>query len=405
MSLAEPLTLHLKPGRKHKVLRGHPWVFSNQLREIPSGMEPGCEVIVVDSDGAPVGRGLGHPNTLISVRICERDSAVPLDDDWLAKRLQAALEQRQKSCSERQSFRWIHGDADGLPGLIIDRFSADGEAPRVVMSANTVGMEGWRSRIEQILQERFSISAGLWKCDGRGRHLEGLEKEVTLGWGPADAADGSFWLASDDGLSVSFDAWGGQKTGLFLDMWENRRRMAAALGTGRVLDLYSYVGQWGMMAARAGAEEVTCVDRSAPAVERAQENIRSNGLSDRVTVTCSSVDEYLRNVPDRSADAVICDPPSFIPSKKDVSAGLRGYRTLFAHALRKVRPGGFAVLASCSHHLYEDRFERLVSEAGRWANSQLKLVIRGGQSPCHPVPLAFPESRYLKCWLVQVHPG
>ena len=106
----------------------------------------------------------------------------------------------------------------------------------------------------------------------------------------------------------------------------------------------------------------------------------------------------------RSVDAVVCDPPSFIPGKKDVSAGLRAYRTLFAHVLRKVRPGGFAVLASCSHHLYEDRFARVVSEASRWSDTQLKLVIRGDQSPCHPVPLAFPEARYLKCWLVQVEP-
>jgi len=405
MSVAtDPVRLQLKPGRKHKVLHGHPWVFSNQLCELPSGMEPGCEVVVLDSDGKPVGRGLGHPNTLISARICERDPEISLDDHWLGNRLQAALEQRQKSCPGRHSFRWIHGDADGLPGLIIDRFQAEGEQPRVVMSANTVGMDGWRPRIEQILQERFGIAAGLWKCDGRGRHLEGLPKEVLLGWGPADAGEGKDWSASDDGLELSFDAWGGQKTGLFLDMWENRRRMAPALGTGRVLDLYSYVGQWGMMAARAGAQEVSCVDRSAAAVERAVENVRRNGLSDQVTVTCGSVDEYLRQVPDRSVDAVICDPPSFIPGKKDVSAGLRGYRTLFAHALRKVRPGGFAVLASCSHHLYEDRFASVVSEAGRWADAQLKVVIRGDQSPCHPVPLDFPEARYLKCWLLQVNP-
>ncbi len=400
----QPVHLHLKPGRKHKVLRGHPWVFSNQLREIPQGMEPGCEVIVLDSAGSPVGRGLGHPATLIAARICDRDVDRKLDDQWLLERLQTALEQRIRSCPGRTSFRWVHGDADGLPGLIIDRYQVQGGEPQVVMSANTTGMDRWRPRVERLLQENFGIAAGLWKCDGRGRTLEGLPQEVKLGWGGSAAADGSPWTCDDDDLVVSFDAWQGQKTGLFLDMWENRRRMAAALGNGKVLDLYSYVGQWGMMAARAGAEEVVCVDRSAAAVERAEDNVRSNGLDGKVTVTRSSVDEYLRQVPDRSLDAAICDPPSFMPGKKDVSAGLRGYRTMFAHVLRKVRPGGFAVLASCSHHLFEDRFQRVVAEAGRWADSQLRVLSRGDQSPCHPVPLAFPEARYLKCWLVQVHP-
>jgi len=401
----KPLPLHLKPGRKHKVLRGHPWVFSNQLVEIPKDMQPGAEVVVLDSDGAAVGRGLGHPGTLITARICERDAGLELDDRWLGDRLAAALEQRHRVCAGRQSFRWVHGDADGLPGLVIDRFEAEGEQPRVVMSANTAGMDAWRPRIEAILQARFDVGAGLWKCDGRGRKLEGLASEVTLAWGPSDAEQGSPWQATDDGLVVGFDAWGGQKTGLFLDMWENRRRMAPALGTGKVADLYSYVGQWGMMAARAGAQEVTCVDSSAPACERATANVQANGLGEQVTVHCGSVDQYLRQVPDRSLDGVICDPPSFMPSKKDVSAGLRGYRTLFAHALRKVRPGGFAVLASCSHHLFEDRFAGAVAEAGRWADARLRLVIRGDQSPCHPVPLAFPEARYLKCWLVQVLPN
>lgn len=402
MSNSQVVRLQLKPGRKHKVLRGHPWVFSNQLREIPEELAPGSEVLVMDSDGEAVGRGYGHPGTLISARIYERNPEIALDQEWLVQRLKRALELRQAACSGRSSFRWVHGDADGLPGLIIDRYQGADEAPRVVMSANTAGMDSWRDRIADVLQEHFGVAAGLWKCDARGRELEGLASEVSLGWGPSDAGAEGLWCSDDDGVSVHFDAWKGQKTGLFLDMWENRRRMAAALAGGKMLDLYSYVGQWGMAAARAGAEQVVCVDRSQLAIDLVEKNAQINGFGELITGECSSVDEFLRSVPDRSYDAVVCDPPSFIRNKKHVSAGLRAYRTLFAHALRKVRTGGFAVLASCSHHLFEDRFSRVVEEAARWGDVRLSVVMRGEQSPCHPVPQAFPEARYLKCWLVQV---
>ncbi len=402
MSKSNLVRLKLKPGNKHKVLRGHPWVFSNQLVEIPDELEPGSEVLVVDSSGQPVGRGYGHPGTLISARIYERDPELALDDEWLFQRLQAALQLREAVCPKRSGFRWVHGDADGLPGLIVDRYQSEAEEPRVVMSANTAGMDSWRGRIESVLRERFDIAAGLWKCDGRGRELEGLPAEVSLAWGPESAGRGSLWSSADDGSIVHFDAWEGQKTGLFLDMWENRRRMAGALGRGKVLDLYSYVGQWGLAAARAGAEQVVCVDRSERAIEGVKFNAQANGMGDRISGECRSVDEFLRGVADRSQDAVVCDPPSFIRGKKHVAAGLRAYRTLFAHALRKVRSGGFAVLASCSHHLFEDRFARVVEEASRWADVRLSVVMRGEQSPCHPVPQVFPEARYLKCWLVQV---
>jgi len=402
MTEVDIVRLQLKPGRKHKVLRGHPWVFSNQLQEIPDELQPGSEIVLVDSAGQSVGRGFGHPGTLISARIYDRNSEAVFDEEWLYQRLRQALDLRHASCAGRSSFRWVHGDADGLPGLIIDRYQVSGDEPRVVMSANTAGMDAWRGRVETVLQERFGIAAGLWKCDGRGRQLEGLPSEVSLGWGPSEIAPGELWQTDDDGLVVHFDAWEGQKTGLFLDMWENRRRMAAALGHGKVLDLYSYVGQWGMAAARAGAEQVVCVDRSERAIAAVGMNAAANGLGDRLRGERSSVDEYLGEVPDRSQHAVICDPPSFIRNKKHVSSGLRAYRTLFAHALRKVSSGGFAVLASCSHHLFEDRFSRVVEEAARWGDVRLSVVMRGDQSPCHPVPQSFSEARYLKCWLVQV---
>lgn len=387
------VSLRLKPGRKHRVFKGHPWVFSNQLVEIPKELEPGAPVDVIDHQGGFVGRGYGHPDTLIAARLLERRPDVAIDDAWLVGRLEAAA--RRRSWLEergRTTFRLVHGEADGLPGLVVDRYG-----DRLVLAAATAGMERLRPAIEAALRS-LGWEAGLWKCDGRGRELEGLPPVVEAGWGQVEGT----WEVDDGGLRVAFDPWGGQKTGLFLDMWENRQRMVPALASGRVLDLFSYVGQWGLQAAEAGAEEVICVDRSAGAVELIRRNAEQAGLLPLMEAVEAPVDEHLRDVRDGSLDAVICDPPSFIRSRKQASAGMKAYRTLFAHALRKVRDGGVAVLASCSHHLWEDRFEQVLQEAARWSDRRLILLMRGGQAPCHPIPTEVPEAGYLKCVLVRV---
>lgn len=381
--------LRLKEGKRHRVLHGHPWVFSNQLVEIPKALQPGSLVEVRTEGGAFVGRGYGHPGTLITARLLTRDEGQALDTAWLKDRLDAALARR--SGLGRSAFRWVHAEADGLPGLIIDRFGS-----KIVASANTAGVELLRPAIDQLLEQHFGLDGGIWKCDTRGRKLEGLPPVVEAGWGET----AGHWSIDDDGLSVHFDPWEGQKTGLFLDMWENRRRMAPLLGTGRVVDLFSYVGQWGLQIAAAGATEVTCVDRSAAAIALVNSNAAANGLN--VKGVASPVDAYLREIPEGSLDAIVCDPPAFIQNKKQVAGGARAYRTLFAQALRKVRPGGRAVLASCSHHLWDDRFEQVVSDAAQKSGCSLRVLMRGGQAPCHPVPLAVPESGYLKCWLVEV---
>ena len=385
------IELRLRPGRRHKVLHGHPWVFSNQLVDVPKGLEPGDVVQVVDHEGGFVGLAHGQPNTLIAGRMLERRRGVELDDAWLRERLERALALRRLVCSGRTAFRWLHGEADGLPGLIIDRYG-----DRAVATANTAGMDRWRPRLDRLLATDFGLEGLLWKCEGRGRELEALPSVVQPGFGVVDGN----WTVEDDDLWVAFDPWGGQKTGLFLDMWENRRRMVPALARGRVVDLFSYVGQWGLHLAAAGAESVTCVDSSQAACALVEENARRNNL--KVTALDSSVKAFLATLADRSLDAVICDPPSFIRRKRDVAAGVRAYRALFTQTLRTVRSGGLAVLASCSHHLFEDRFGHVVADAASSAKRRLRVLVRGDQAPCHPVPLSVPESRYLKCWLVEV---
>jgi 23S rRNA (cytosine1962-C5)-methyltransferase len=385
------IQLRLHAGGRHRVLHGHPWVFSNQLVDAPRDLDPGEVVEVVEHGGRFVGLAHAHPNTLIAARILERRPGVALDDAWLRERLEGALALRRRVLRGRAAFRWLHGEADGLPGLIIDRYG-----DRAVATANSAGMERWRPRLTALLADGFGLEGLLWKCDGRGRSLEGLPDVVEAGFGAVEGP----WSVDDDGLAVAFDPWGGQKTGLFLDMWENRRRMVPALGAGRVLDLFAYVGQWGLHAAAAGADDVCCVDRSAGACAQVEANAAANGLA--VRAVASDVRPFLDSVADRSVDGVVCDPPSFIRSRKDVAAGTRAYRGLFTHALRVVRPGGVAVLASCSHHLQEDRFADVIAEAARRSRRRLRVLVRGDQAPCHPVPVDVPESRYLKCWLVEV---
>jgi 23S rRNA (cytosine1962-C5)-methyltransferase len=160
------------------------------------------------------------------------------------------------------------------------------------------------------------------------------------------------------------------------------------------------VGQWGLHAARAGAEEVVCVDRSESALSFAASNAATNGLE--ISTTQSPVDRFLDETPDRSFDAIVCDPPSFIRSRKGASKGAKAYERLFARTLTKVRRGGYAVVASCSHHLFEDRFHKALAAAAYKARREVVVVVRGGQSPCHPVPATFPEARYLKAVLLEV---
>lgn len=390
---AEPVPLRLRPGRQHGVLHGHPWVFSNQLEEVPRDLPPGAEVDVFDHAGGFVGRGYGHPGTLIAARVLERSPGVAIDGHWIEARLRAALDRRRWMLRAGQTaLRLVHGEADGLPGLVVDLYG-----DRLVLAAGTAGMDRMRPSVERAARV-LGFASGLWKSDGRGREIEGLAPVVEAGWGDPPRT----WEVLDGGLRIAFDPWEGQKTGLFLDMWENRKRMVPALAGGCVLDLFGYVGQWGLQAAAAGAGQVTCVDRSASATEFVRANAARSDLSGRVRAVQARVDEVLTDVPDSSQDAVVCDPPSFIRSRKEVPAGSKAYRTLFAHALRKVRPGGVAVLASCSHHLWEDRFWEAALEAARWAERSLTLLARGGQAPCHPVPAGVPECGYLKCVLVEV---
>jgi len=405
-STGMPIVLRLKKGGGRRVLSGHPWVFSNELEGVPKKdvMPPGSPIVLEDMRGRFVGRGYAHPGTLITARIMSREPTEHIDAAWFISRLQRALDLRAISCAGRTAFRWVHADGDGIPGLILDRYDAIDEngvvRKRASLQINTAGMDQLLPILLPVLQDHFGIEACVMRSTGRGRSLEGLPNDVRVAWGEP-APVGLRWTVHDEGAAVTFDPLGGQKTGLFMDMWLNRRRFAPFL-QGRVADLYSYVGQWGLAAAQAGATEVVCVDRSAGALDEVKANFAANGFGDRLSTIKGDVDRWLDGQDARSLDGIVCDPPAFIQRRKDARAGERAYRKVFANSLALVRPGGFAVLGSCSYHLGEEGFAEVVREAAYTARRNVTVLMRGGQAPCHPVPANVPETRYLKCWLVAV---
>ncbi|MCO4770496.1 MAG: class I SAM-dependent rRNA methyltransferase [Deltaproteobacteria bacterium] len=397
----EPIVLHLRPKAGRRVLSGHPWVFSNELADLPKkdAMPPGSPIVLEDSRGKFVGRGYAHPGTLITARILTRDRAERIDSDFFITRLQRALDRRAVSCAGRAGFRWVHAEGDGLPGLILDRYDS-ADRKRASLQVNTAGMDALLPTLVPVLRDHFGIDACVMRCTGRGRSLEGLPNDLRVAWGEP-APVGLRWTIDDDGAAVTFDPLQGQKTGLFLDMWMNRRRFAPFL-QGKVADLYSYVGQWGLAAAKAGATEVVCVDRSRGALDEVRGNFEANGVGHTLATVQGDVDRWLDGQPARSLDGIVCDPPAFIQRRKDGGQGRRAYRKVFSQSLSLVRPGGFAVLGSCSYHLSEEQFADAVQEASRVSRREVTVLMRGGQAPCHPVPAHVPETRYLKCWLVQV---
>ena len=391
------LTLRLRAGAGKRARAGHPWVFSNEVVEVPGELQAGDVVDVVDDRGRFVGRGDANPGSLICVRLLSRDPAEELGRAWLRRRLAEALERRRWWAGDRRSYRWVHAEGDELSGLIIDRYRREGGPDGVVIAANSAGMDRRSQLLASVLREDFDLAVGIWRNDGRGRRLEGLAEHSGVAWGDPGELPWIVW----EGGRRRVEPLQGQKTGTFLDMQGNRQRMVPALGLGRVADLFCYGGAWGLGALEAGADEVVFVDRSQPALELVRANLTEHP-SARAELVSQDVRAWLRRQPASSFEGVICDPPSFIRSRKDVASGSRAYKALFADALRLLRPGGRAVLASCSHHLFDDRFARLVQEAARKARVELRVLIRGEQPPDHPVPLAFPEGRYLKTWLVEV---
>ena len=294
-----------------------------------------------------------NPHSLIAGRVLSRTKDEAIDESFLRARLAAALRLRERLYGE-PFYRLVHAEADGLPGLVIDRFGRT-----LVIEVGSAGMERLTPALLAALDAVLDPRTVILRNDSAVRRLEGLELEVRVAKG--ETADGPVAL-SENGARFFADPLSGQKTGWFYDQRESRARVASLAVGARVLDLYAYTGGFGVLAAMKGAAEVVCVDRSQPALDLASRAAEANGVAARCRFLRGEAFETLEQL-DESFDVVIVDPPAFVRSKKDLGAGLRGYRKLMRLAAARVAPGGFLFAASCSHHVTPEAFAAELAHA------------------------------------------
>jgi 23S rRNA (cytosine1962-C5)-methyltransferase len=377
--------LRLKAQHQRRVKRGHPWVYSNEIDVAATplkGIVAGGLVCVVDADGVPIGCGHASPSALVAVRLLCRTATPP--PELIRARLARALEWRER-VFDAPFYRWVFGDGDGLPGLVIDRH---GDA--CVLQTSSAGMERALDEIVAALDALVQPNSIVLKNDHAGRGAEGLPQYVKLLRGAAIAT------VVENGAEYRVNLAEGQKTGWFYDQRDNRARFSALYRDAAVLDLYSYVGAWGIHAARCGARRVVCVDSSQPAVTAVAANAGLNGVAERVVAVHADVDDYLRGGDERF-EVVIVDPPALIRRRKDLRGGVALYRHLNRAALARLAPGGLLVSCSCSAPLDAEMLLGIVRAAARGARRELVLVGRGTLPADHPVHPLLPDSEYLKC--------
>ncbi len=386
--------LRLKRNEDRRLHAGHLWVFSNEVdtqqTPLPKFKAGELARVLAHNDRA-LGLAYVNPNSLISARMLET-WRLP-DTPWFAGRIRAALALRERLYREPY-YRVVYGESDGLPGLVVDRYGA-----RCVAQIGTAGMELLKPSIQEAILQVLGCEGLLFKNDGGARTLEGLPSYV-------EAALGDFGEPArviEDGLAFSAPLVGGQKTGWFFDQTANRRALTKYVRQGaRVLDVFSYVGAWGVRALKSGASEVVSVDSSASALEYAVKNAELNG----VALTARQGDafdvlEQLAGEPGRF-DIVIVDPPAFAKRRKDLPKALAAYKRLNQLAMQVLTDDGILVSCSCSQHVSAPDLQDAIAKAARGAAKHLQILELGGQAPDHPVHPAIPETRYLKAYFCRV---
>ncbi len=390
-------TLRLKRNEDRRLNAGHLWIFSNEVdaEQTPLPKFKAGEVVrVLAHNDRFMGLAYVNPQSLICARLL--GSARPPDAAWFEERLRVALALRERLYAAPY-YRWVFGESDGLPGLVIDRYGAV-----CVVQIGTAGMEALKGEIEQALTRVVECETLIFKNDSGARALEGLPSYVEAVRGRAEDLA---WVV-EDGLKFSVELPEGQKTGWFFDQAANRRALVKYLKPGaRVLDVFSYVGAWGVRAAHAGASEVLCVDSSAAALERAARNAEHNGLT--VQTRRGDAFETLEALAaeGRRFDVAIVDPPAFAKRKKDLPKALAAYKRLNQLAMQVLAEDALLVSCSCSYHVGADELLESIARAARQPARHLQVLEYGGQAPDHPLHPAIPETRYLKAYFCRVTGG
>ncbi|MBI1208883.1 MAG: methyltransferase domain-containing protein [Azospirillum sp.] len=384
------------PGRDKRLRHGHPWVYSNEIRmdDAAKALAPGTIVRLVAAGGSALGCAAFNPHTLIAARLYSQDPEEAIDRGFLGRRLARALGLRQRLYAAPY-YRLIHAEADGLPGLVIDRYGS-----ALVVQANAAGIDRLLPDLLAALEDALVPDLVVLRNDSPARRLEGLEAEVRVAKGSLDGP----LAVEENGCRFFADPLAGQKTGWFFDQREHRSFVAGLCPGARMLDLYCHTGGFAIQGARAGAAAVLAVDGSQPALDLAGRAAIASGVAERCHFERGDAFATLARLAAAGErfDVVVADPPAFVKSRKDVAAGTRAYRKLTRLAAAVTAPGGFLLIASCSHNVEPARFAEEVARGLQDAQRSGRILRSGGAAPDHPVHPLLPESAYLKVELLQL---
>lgn len=388
-------TLYLKADRDGPVRRRHPWVMSGSVSHVTNDPQPGDTVLVVSASGDEMGVASYSPFSTIRARMWSFDPTTVVDESFVGDLVTRSVERRESYPGLETTARLVFGDADGLPGLVVDRY---GEV--VVMQITAVGVEKWRETIADFLFALPGVSCVYERSDGEDRKREGLDERVGVARGslPAEV------FARENGFTFAVDVESGHKTGFYIDQ-RNARLLIPQLAVGaRVLNVFGYTGSFSVIANRSGAESVTTIDSSAPSLELTRLNARLNDTEPGELIV-GDAGEQLRRMRDRRAefDLIILDPPKFAPTQKNLDRASRAYKDVNLLGAKLLAPGGRLLTFSCSGAVSIDLFQKIVAGAALDAKRSLSIVQRLGQPVDHPVLLSYPESEYLKGLLLQAN--
>ena len=394
---AEYPRLRLKRHEERRLRAGHDWVYSNEIdtKTSPlSSFEPGATVIVEEHNGRALGVAAVNPHSLISARLYSRNPHQLLDRSLLVHRLNIALSLRER-VFEQPFYRLVYGESDGLPGLIVDRF-----ADVLVVQITTAGMERLKDDLMSALDKVLRPRVVVLRNDSAMRELEGLPSYVECAKGEPP----ELIRLQENGCQFQIAPQSGQKTGWYFDHRLNRLRAQGYVKGCRVLDVFSYVGAWGIQAAVSGATSVLCLDSSAPALDGVMRNAELNGVTDKLTTLEGDVFDALKALRSERErfDVVILDPPAFIKRKKDLKEGEIAYQRVNQMAMQLLSKDGILVSASCSYHLQRSRLREIIAAAARHVDRSTQILEQGHLGPDHPVHPAMPETDYLKCFTARI---
>lgn len=389
----------LKKGEGRSLKQGGLWIYDNEIQNVMGGCQDGDLVVVRDFDGYPMGVGFINRKSKITVRMMSRNANQEIDEEFLTMRVKNAWEYRKKTV-DTSSCRVIFGEADFLPGLVVDKFS-----DVLVVESLALGIDKLKLQIIDILkkvllEDGISIRGVYERSDAKVREKEGMTR--TKGF-IGDEFDTNVQIV-ENGVKYIVDVKDGQKTGFFLDQKYNRLSIHKLCKGAEVLDCFTHTGSFALNAGIAGAAKVTGVDASLLAVDQATENAQLNNLEDRVSFICEDVFELLPRLEaeGKKYDVVILDPPAFTKSRNSIKNAVKGYREINLRGMKLVKDGGYLVTCSCSHFMDYELFTKTIHQAANNVHKRLKQVEFRQQSPDHPILWAAEESYYLKFYVFQV---